>query len=108
MRDLLVEHAREMIADGDRWEPYLLESVPEFVDTVGFCLTGRRDGAVISVTFTLDDHAEWTREWEKRTGNCSMCGGDGRTIARWVADGESTYRQCVKCGGSGKSIADKQ
>jgi hypothetical protein len=43
--------------------------------------------------------------WERETGQCSRCGGDGQELAGWcVAEGHKT-RTCGRCDGSGKAPA---
>ena len=41
--------------------------------------------------------------WEKATGKCSDCGGDGQKSYGWSADAGALYRQCRRCNGSGNA-----
>lgn len=51
--------------------------------------------------FSPDEHDEWLKQWEAKTGKCAECAGKGEVLARRsVADG-TTYKPCPKCGGSG-------
>ena len=48
----------------------------------------------------VDEHKDWRRRWEIKTGKCSECTGEGETIASCGVDG-TTYRTCFKCKGTG-------
>lgn len=39
--------------------------------------------------------------YEKRTGNCGNCMGEGKVFASWSASDGTKYKTCDKCGGSG-------
>ena len=43
--------------------------------------------------------------WEKETGKCSNCGGDGQEWAGWTAASGTIYKQCRRCVGSGNAQA---
>jgi hypothetical protein len=40
-------------------------------------------------------------EWEKQTGKCHVCGGDGQESFGWNAKTGTTYDTCTRCGGAG-------
>lgn len=41
--------------------------------------------------------------WEKSTGKCSTCGGDGKEICGWSVESGQKYRECKRCNGSGQA-----
>ena len=55
------------------------------------------------VTITDQEHKDWLDEWEQRTGKCSRCEGNGKTIASFSIETGIVYRECFKCKGTGKS-----
>jgi hypothetical protein len=40
-------------------------------------------------------------KWEKETGKCCKCGGDGQEWAGWHRDTGNSYRDCTRCGTTG-------
>jgi len=48
--------------------------------------------------------AEWLAEkerFERETGKCSECGGDGKVLVRWDHIAGTTYGACFQCKGTG-------
>ena len=41
--------------------------------------------------------------WEKSTGKCSTCGGDGQEWDGWSAKDGTRYKECRRCSGSGNA-----
>ncbi len=41
--------------------------------------------------------------WEKETGKCSNCGGDGQELDGWSAATGTRHKQCRRCNGSGNA-----
>jgi len=42
-------------------------------------------------------------EWERETGQCHRCGGDGQESVGWNKETGRKLRECRRCKGSGKS-----
>lgn len=42
------------------------------------------------------------KSYERDTGKCSKCLGEGKTVASISVNQPTTYRPCSKCGGTGK------
>ena len=55
------------------------------------------------VTYAEEKHER--ASWEKETGKCSNCGGDGQELAGWSAATGTRYKQCRRCNGSGNAQA---
>lgn len=55
-------------------------------------------------TFTVpkSKYEAWVAEWEKRTGKCCGCMGEGKELASYSRRDGATYRPCGQCKGSGK------
>lgn len=121
--ELLEQCAREKAGMGADWKPWAFECLPhhpqptELVQVTGAVVplktrgkhAGRPDwnkkdkSTIRTVYITLKDHAEWVKEWERKTGLCANCEGSGEEWAGWsVAEG-SKKRPCAKCGATGKS-----
>ena len=45
------------------------------------------------------------RTYERETGNCCSCLGDGKELVRWSVDEGSEYRPCRDCNGTGKALS---
>jgi hypothetical protein len=80
------------------------------VPTVRF-KTGRRAGEInwakasgkAEMVITFRDFDERALRWERETGKCKDCGGDGLAFAGWSgADGTSS-RPCARCRATGKA-----
>lgn len=67
-----------------------------WTDTKGSPLSERKQSFI-----TLSEIEQEEKNWEKATGKCSQCGGDGQQLVGFsVVDG-SIYDTCRKCNGSG-------
>lgn len=42
-------------------------------------------------------------QYERETGKCSTCDGEGKCLASWSVEHGTTYATCRKCKGSGKA-----
>lgn len=42
-------------------------------------------------------------KYEKETGRCGECMGEGKLLSGWSRDSGYTYRECSRCKGSGKA-----
>lgn len=120
--ELLEECAREKAGMGDDWMPYSYKCLPEhpqkteLVEVIGAIaplkmrgkLKGTRNWRKMdrttkrTVYITLKEHAEWVKEWEKKTGKCATCRGTGNKWCGWSRNVGSRYKSCTKCQGSGK------
>ena len=119
--DLMTEHARELLKAPPEWDVYKWEAIGGSRDTPTKLL--RLDGAVApaktrgkykgrpdwkaadkaterTAYFTPQEHAEWRKGWELRTGKCSECVGIGEVFQSWHFERGTTYRTCACCGGS--------
>ena len=47
------------------------------------------------------DMDAFKEQWERDTGNCSNCGGEGQELWSWSATEGTKYRPCSRCNGSG-------
>jgi len=59
-------------------------------------------------TVSMSDYESWVKAWEKLTGLCSRCIGEGKTVNKISKQPDGTflseYKDCPKCNGSGKNI----
>jgi hypothetical protein len=53
---------------------------------------------------TADETIVWCEKYEKETGNCAQCFGEGKVMNSWSAKDGTKYRPCNRCSGSGKSV----
>ena len=73
--------------------------------------SGKRKGEInwakatskAEMVITFRDLDERMARWERETGNCKTCGGDGQELAGWSAAEGSRTRECRRCKGSGKA-----
>lgn len=120
---LLEMHAREMLGMSQAWGAFRFKAMPQEAGKVlyyevtgavaplvskGSCKGNRnwkrRDRATERVAnIPVADHDAWTREWERQTGKCSNCVGEGKVMARWHYKEGMTYKTCPICLGSGKA-----
>jgi hypothetical protein len=126
--DLMDLMIHEIGGKPEEWTPYLWEMLPhgkpKFMQITGGIFrhkikSGPRKGEVNygkpepgtldSVVITLRERDEWYAAWERRTGMCNECAGDGKVTASFgVKNGERycTYRECSRCSGTGKAKAE--
>lgn len=114
-------HAKEMLSAPHGWQAYRYEVIggieAKLIQVTGAVVPlkksgknkgcpdwKRRDRATEETAyFTPQEHETWAQEWERKTGKCSDCSGDGKTLARWDAKEGATYKDCKKCSGSGRT-----
>lgn len=102
--------ARAILGKDDRWEVYAWDVVgPDCVKVTGgvpsrITKSGRRQwkGKGESVVVSDANMCEALLVWERSTGSCSTCGGDGREYTGWSRDRGFRYVTCRRCGGDGK------
>lgn len=129
--NLYTEHARELLKMPQAWEAYSFEVMPEEFHM--HSLAALPPGSVICITgavmplitrgeheghpnwrkrdrstdrkayFTFAEHEAWKLAWEEKTGKCSHCVGEGRTVTRFSATAV-THQGCTRCGGTGKRL----
>ena len=110
--NLLEEHAKDIIGSGE-WEAIMYECLPLGEKTQVYHLQGevksKIDKQTRDVYFTPKDHEGWLQNWEKETGKCSKCCGEGKIIFS-VSAKETKCKACPKCNGSGvvKSQAEEK
>ena len=122
--DFYREHAASKHKLPDGWEIYKWEVVnygtpAEALGVTGAVCTavfskGPRKGSrnwakmdratVMSIRFTDREHATFLLLWEKSTGTCSKCSGNGTVLVSWSAANGSVYGECPKCSGTGSAI----
>jgi hypothetical protein len=124
MRESLLEqHAREKAGQGPEWAVFRWEAIPE---AKGSMLTGAVAPPLLSgkrkgrpnwkkldksterrVFITHDEADAYMLAWERETGKCARCQGEGKQIAGWSRDEGARYRQCGVCGGNGLALMPK-
>ena len=125
MNDLLTVHAREALGMPEEWQVYAWTCLPHCRSgqkdwkATHFQVTGciapiitrgknkgchnwrKMDNTTIrEFVVSIADHEVWKLNWERKTGKCYRCQGEGKTIARMTAT-EKTYRDCTRCKGTG-------
>lgn len=115
---MMDEHARHKLGMPETWQPYRYEHVdPDIVLITGMVAPLRTSGrdkgypnfrkgdrtTERKTGFSTQEHFQFQRAWELRTGKCANCIGSGKVIAAAHADGTRAYRQCDRCEGSGKA-----
>ena len=120
MATLLEEHAREKAGMSENWRVYRFECFPKngekilYFELTGavvpFYTRGEKKGkpnwsreditTKHVVVLPVDEHDEWTRKWEQKTGKCANCQGSGKELEGCGIHG-TTYRCCRKCHGEG-------
>lgn len=110
-------HAREKLGMPDTWQWFRLEAKGEnfTVITGAICtevyLRGKRKGRTnwakrdketeLPVTISRDEHKAWLLAWEKRTGECHQCSGNGQQWTGWSRDEGNKFRPCTRCDSTG-------
>ena len=109
--------ARDKAGLGVEWETYMVEVMPPYrapyVYHVGLGIPrlltrgpnkGRKrwDGPREELWLSGAEVEARAEQYERETGNCRECMGDGKTLARWSATEGTTYRECSRCKGTGK------
>lgn len=117
---LLTEHARELLGMPPEWDAYQFQTI----STIGATSIKKAElfiviGAVAPVKtrgkhkgtpnwskadpatkrtayFTPAEHDVWTAEWERKTGKCAACYGEGKRLI-----------DCKKCGMKENKITEK-
>lgn len=63
----------------------------------------------LSTEFTLvvtpEQYEAERLDWERETGKCVDCGGDGKEFAGWRRDVGALHRPCKRCSASGTAPA---
>jgi hypothetical protein len=62
----------------------------------------RWDKVTHKVAVTKHEEIDELLRYEKETGNCGVCGGDGQEWAGWHHINGHKYKKCTRCGGLGK------
>jgi hypothetical protein len=118
-------HAREKAGLPQEWRLYKWELFPKagpdflYVQITGaVALTkytkGPRKGRTNwsqkscqkTVILVRQEHEEWCREWERKTGKCQRCYGTGQSWAGWNHLTGDAWRDCRKCNATGKAPSD--
>lgn len=77
----------------------------------GLVLKGKRkgkpryDGEPRSIVVTLEEEHAEERRFERDTGKCAECGGDGNVFAGWHHIHGTSHRTCQRCKGVGSAQA---
>lgn len=123
--DLLAEHAREKAKMPPAWKAFRWESFPRgleptlYVEVTGEIaplytkghLAGKPNwnkgdkSTQKTVVITGEAHKAWLEAYARHTGNCPLCAGEGKTLARWSKANGAEWKHCPKCDGTGR--ADK-
>lgn len=125
MIDLYEEHARAKEQVSPDWHLFSWECFPKsgreptlYVQVRGaVCKVtfqrGRRKGQMNwgrreksterTVILPVADHEKFCEEWEKRTGLCRNCTGEGKVFASWNHITGTKYRPCARCRETGKA-----
>lgn len=110
-------HAREALGKPPEWKLTTYQSLPmDSRESTHFQLTGSIPSKVLfksgpnkgkpnwkfstdkeTVIFSRDDHRAWEDAWEKRTGSCRDCGGDGQALSGYSSATGDRYRPCTRC-----------
>lgn len=118
---LLCDQAREKAKMPADWFGYKFRVLPESLDPAEvYEITGavaplkaraagefdrdwrKKDRSTVKVVFiTVQDHKAWIRDWEKRTGKCSVCLGDGKQWMGWSLTNGDKYEPCRRCRATG-------
>ena len=51
---------------------------------------------------TYQEVGKWCKKYEKETGKCSNCSGEGKIMKSWSAKDVTKHKPCEKCNGTGK------
>ena len=114
---LLEEHARESAGMPEAWVAWKYEAIRDEKNeciaikvTGAVCPTiqrgkrkgspnfGKADGATNRVvTLGMSSHNQWCDDWEKRTGKCQECLGDGQVFKSWDRVNGVQYKPCQRC-----------
>lgn len=132
--NLMTEHARELLGMPPEWQGHTFEAMGHTMNyetntlsnarlfrvrgavapllTKGRCKGGRnwkkRDKETDKTTyFTPEEHEQWLKQWEDKTGLCSKCQGSGEVFFSWSREEGTKLKQCERCGGTGKRQGDK-
>ena len=119
--NLMAEHAREILKAPEGWDVYRWEAIggdrdspPKLLRVDGVVAPAKTRGkhkgfpnwkAADKTTertayFTPDEHVEWCKQWDLRTGKCAECVGTGEVFQSWHFERGTTYKPCARCGGS--------
>jgi hypothetical protein len=113
--------ATQGVPEGWRW--YSLNAVGESRTQGGVLITGavctetitrglrkgepnwkKRDRATERELFATFSQLDAVRDqWERDTGKCASCGGDGQESAGWIRRTGTLYRPCTRCNATGKA-----
>lgn len=61
-----------------------------------------RDSSITIFCVTKEELSDERKRYEKETGLCSYCFGDGKTIKSWNVKTGTEYKDCNNCNGTGK------
>lgn len=128
--NLMAEHARELLGMPPEWNGYAFEAIGHTIDKKTKTLSGAKllkvSGAVAppltkgdykgdpnwkkkdkatdkTACFTPEEHEQWLKQWEEKTGKCSKCEGKGEVISSWKIGQGFKFKLCEICGGTGKA-----
>ena len=57
---------------------------------------------VVEDYITFASIEEWGENYEKTTGICNECMGEGKVMQSWHYINGTTYRPCTRCNGTGR------
>lgn len=97
----------------DSWEWFRFEKIGADILVEG-CETRKKTrgknkgervwfGSKLKVIVTASEMDAERIAYERETGNCSQCCGDGQEWAGWNRAIGNHYRPCHRCGGTGKA-----
>lgn len=126
--DLLEEHARDLLGAGPDWKAYRWEVLPHDGKPFYFAVTGAvthvlyktgickgrpnvnksEPGTHRTANIQFAEHVKWLLNWERRTGKCRTCFGEGRLVARVSTSAPTEYRPCPHCEATGKAVVKEE
>lgn len=118
---LTIMYAQEKVGI-DGWQPYFFSVDPDKVPpgfmnmrgkVPGIYKIGPKKGQVNwntgdptteRIIFVSDNDAiKYAKEWERSTGRCPYCMGEGRIQYRWGKETGALFKDCEDCDGTGVS-----
>lgn len=96
------------------WEPFKYQAIDEGTLVEGAVPIGKyargplkghfkwdRKAPTKIVLVTMQEQKDEERRYEKETGKCYACYGEGRELKRWSKKEGYEYRPCRRCNGTG-------